>query len=174
MVQQKKIEITAATAERIRRSSCVVFVDYRGMTVAEATKLRRRCRESGVHYQVVKNRLIKRALAESALAPPEQVLEGPTALALAGNEPTAPARVLMEFKKDTEHLTIKGGFLGKTWLEPPAVEALAKIPSREVMLARLTGSLKGPIVRVAWALRAPAAKLAMALKAVASRTPAAA
>ncbi len=174
MVQQKKIEITAAAAERIRQCPCLVFVDYRGMTVGEATKLRRRCRENGVHFQVIKNRLIKRALAESALAPPEKVLEGPTAVALALKEPTAPARVLLEFKKDSEHVAIKGGFLGKTWLEPPAVEALAKIPSREVMLARLTGSLKGPIVRVAWALRAPVAKLAMALKAVASRTPTAA
>lgn len=174
MVQQKKIEITTAIAERVRQSPCLVFVDYRGMTVKEATKLRRRCREAGVHYQVIKNRLIKRALAESALAPPEAVLQGPTAVALALKEPTAPARVLAEFKKESEHLAVKGGYLGKTWLDPQAVEALAKIPSREVMLARLSGSLKSPIVRVAWALRAPVAKLAMALKAVAARTPAAA
>jgi len=172
MVQQKKIEIATQIAEQLRQAKATVFVDYRGMTVGEATKLRRRCRQSNIRYQVVKNRLAKRALSAAGILPPEAVLQGPTALALALAEPTAPARVLTEFRKECGHLAIKGGFLGKQWLDGKSVEALARIPSREILLSRLLGSLCAPLVRSVWALRAPVAKLAMALKGVAAKKPA--
>ena len=172
MVQQKKIEIATKVAGQLRQAKSTVFVDYRGMTVREATKLRRKCREAGIAFQVVKNRLAKRALSEIGILPPEEVLRGPTALALGLGEPTVPARVLTEFKRDCGHLAIKGGFVGTRWLDSKSVEQLARIPSREVLLARFLGSLRAPLIRSVWALRAPVAKLAMALKAVEAKKPA--
>jgi len=169
MVQEKKIEAVARIAEQIRRSKATLFVDYRGMTVAEATRLRRRCRQANVTVRVIKNRLAKRAFADEGVPPPEEVLLGPTALAFGEDEPTAPARVFSEFAKDCQHVKIKGGFLGSRWLDAKGVERLSKIPAREVLLARLAGSLQGPLVRLAWVLHAPVTQLAMGLKAVAGK-----
>jgi large subunit ribosomal protein L10 len=169
MVQQKKVESVAKISDQVKRSKATVFVDYRGMTVGEATQLRRRCREANVRYLVIKNRLAKRALSEAGVPPPEDVMRGPTAIAFAEQEPTAPARVLSEFAKACQHLAIKGGFLGTRWLNPKSVGELSKIPPREVLIARLAGSLKSPIARLAMVLQAPVAQLARALKAVAEK-----
>lgn len=169
MVQQKKVESVGKIREQLRRSKATVFVDYRGMTVGEATRLRRRCREANVRFLVIKNRLAKRALSEAGVPLPEETLRGPTAVAFAEQEPTAPARVVSEFAKGCQHLAIKGGFLGARWLDSKAVGELSKIPLREVLLARLAGSLKSPIARLALVLNAPVAQLARALKAVAEK-----
>jgi large subunit ribosomal protein L10 len=139
------------------------------MTVAEATQLRRQCQSAGVNYRVVKNRLARRALDDLGMLPPDEVLQGPTAVAIASDEVTAPARVLAEFAKDSEHLVLKGGFLGERWLEAAGVEQLAKIPPREQLLTRLAGDLRSPLNRLAWALKAPLAKMGMALKALAQQ-----
>jgi len=169
MVQQKKIEIVTEFTDQLRRSKATVFVDYRGMTVGEATRLRRRCREAGVRFRIIKNRLAKRALNAVGVSPPEEVLRGPTAIALGEEELTAPARVLSEFAKDCKHVSIKGGLLGNRWLDAKNVEQLSRIPSREVLLARLAGSLRSPIARLAWVVRAPIGQLARALRAVAEK-----
>jgi large subunit ribosomal protein L10 len=169
MVQAKKVEVVTAVVDSIRRSKSSIFVDYRGLTVAEATRLRARCREANVLYHVIKNRLTRRAYEQVGMHPPQAMLEGPTAIAFGVADPTAPARVFMDFLKTTEHVHIKGGFVGAQWLDAKGVAALSRIPPREVLLARLTGSLKGPIVRFVWGMRSPAAKLAMALKAVAEK-----
>ncbi|KPL12932.1 hypothetical protein AMJ85_00825 [candidate division BRC1 bacterium SM23_51] len=169
MVQEEKIEIASRLAEQIRQAKVMVFADYRGMTVKEATELRARCRQSNVRFQVVKNRLAKRGFGEAGVAPPEEILRGPTAIAFGWEEPTTPARVLAEFAKDCEHLAIKGGFLGERWLDTASVEQLAKIPPREILLSRLVGSLHSPLRRLAWVLRAPTVQLATTLKAVAAQ-----
>jgi len=169
MVQQKKIETVATLTGQIQRSTVAVLVDYRGMTVGEATRLRRRCRESSVRFQVIKNRLAKRAFEGAGISPPEEVLRGPTAIAFGEKEPVAPARILSEFAKDCKHLAIKGGFLGRRWMDAKSIEQLSKIPSREVLLARLAGCLQGPITRLLWALQAPVGQLARVLRAVAEK-----
>jgi large subunit ribosomal protein L10 len=118
---------------------------------------------------VIKNRLAKRAFEVVGVVPPGEVLRGPTALALATDEPTAPARVLADFAKDSEHIAVKGGFLGDRWLEAAHVQQLATIPSREVLLARLAGSMRSPLNRLAWVLKAPIAQLGFALRALADQ-----
>lgn len=169
MVQARKIENVGKIAERVRSAKATVLVDFRGMTVKEATQLRRRCREVDVDFHVVKNRLARLALGQIGLRPPDEVLRGPTALAVAMGEPTACARVLTEFRKDCQHAVVKGGFLGAAWLDAKAVEQLARVASREVLLQRLARSLCMPLVRLAYALRAPAGQLAMILKAAAEK-----
>lgn len=169
MVQKKKIEAVEQIAANIREAKSAVFVDYHGLTVAEANDLRARCREANVRYRVVKNRLAKRAYDAAGVAPPERVLRGPTAIAFGLDDPTTPARILAEFAKDNEHITIKGGFLGDEWLDVAAVEQLAKIPPRDQLLARLLGSLRAPLTKLVWVLRAPLSQLTVALKAVAEQ-----
>ena len=169
MVQEKKVQAVAEILEQIRGSKASVFVAYRGLTVAEANRLRARCREANVRYHVVKNRLAKRAFGEMGAIPPEDVLVGPTAVAFGVEEPTAPARVLTDFLKHTDHIAIKGGFLGTKWLDPTRVEQLSRIPGREVLLGRLLGSLKSPLQRLVWDLRSPVGQLAVALAAVAEQ-----
>lgn len=169
MVQEKKIEIASQIAKQIRQAKAMVFVDYRGMTVREATELRVRCQQANVRFRVVKNRIAKRGFGEAGVAPPEETLQGPTAIAFGWEEPTVPARVLAEFTKQCKHLAIKGGFLGERWLDTAGVEQLAKIPPRDVLLSRLAGSLHSPLRRLAWALRAPTMQLAWSLRAVAEQ-----
>jgi len=169
VVQTRKIEMVGKIAELVRGAKAAVLVDFRGMTVREATQLRRRCREVDVDFHVVKNRLAKLALGQIGLRPPDEVLRGPTALAVAMSEPTACARVLTEFRKDCEHAAVKGGFLGTAWLDAKAVEQLARVESREILLQRLAGSLRGPLVRLARVLGAPVVQLAMVLKAAAEK-----
>jgi large subunit ribosomal protein L10 len=169
MVQKKKLEMVESLVATARGASASVFVDYRGLTVAEANQLRVSCTEGQVRYRVVKNRLVKRALAEIGLMPPAEALRGPTAIAFAEEEPTAPARVLLAFAKDCEHIKVKGGFLGDQWLEAAAVEQLSKIPSREALLGRLVGDLRSPLVRLSWVLKASVGQLAQALRAVAEQ-----
>jgi len=169
MVQQKKVESALKIAERARAAQSAVFVDYRGLSVQEANRLRTLCREAGVVFQVVKNRLAKRALEEVGTSPPEEILRGPTAIAFGMEDPTSPARVLSDFAKQSEHLKIKGGFLGEKWLDQAGVQTLAKIPPREVLLARLMGGLRSPLVKLGWVLRAPLAQLSVGLKAVAEQ-----
>ena len=169
MVQKKKVDTVAEIAGDLGESKATVFVDFRGLTVGEATRLHADCRRANVRFRVVKNRLAKRAFAEKGLAVPEAVLRGPTALAMALEEPTGPARVLINFVKACEHLVIKGGFLGRKWLDAAAVELLSKIPPRRELLARLAGDLKSPLARLTRVLKASVSQLGIVLKAVAEK-----
>lgn len=169
MVQQMKVESVGRIAGNLTEAQSTVFVDFRGLTVEEATKLRAECRQAGVRFLVVKNRLAKRAFEQTGTTPPQAALRGPTALAMGAEEPTAPARVLMDFIKSCEHLVIKGGFLGDQWLDEAGIGQLAKIPSREALLGRLVGDLKSPLTKLTWVLKASVSQLGIALKAVAAK-----
>ena len=133
-------------------------VDYRGLTVAEDTALRKALREAGVHYKVFKNTLIKRAAEGTDFAQLDPVLDGPTALAVSKDDATAAARVFAKFAKTSPKLEIKGAVVEGKFYDAKAVQALAEIPSREELLGRLLGSIKSPISNFARVLNQIAQK----------------
>jgi len=133
----------------IKGAQSLVLVDYRGITVDDDTKLRRALREAGVQYKVYKNTLIKRAIKGTAFEPVSDLLEGPTAIAVSTTDATAPARVLYENAKTMTSLEIKGGIVEDAFYDAAAMEQIASIPSREVLLGKLLGSIQSPITNLA-------------------------
>lgn len=153
-----KKQTVAEIKEKFENAHSVVVVEYKGLSVENATELRAKFRAEGVDYCVLKNTLVKRAANELGIDSLDSFLEGPSAFAFGMKDAVAPAKILSEFiKKDkTESITLKTGLLGKDALSVKQIEALAALPSREVLLARLLGSLNGTIasfVRVLEAIR---------------------
>ena len=126
-----------------------VVVDYRGLTVEQDTKLRKQLREAGVSYKVYKNTMIRFAAKGTAFEALEPNLEGPTALAVSKEDATAPARILAEFAKKADKLEIKAGVVEGTYYDQKGMQVIATIPSREVLLGKLLGSIQSPITNFA-------------------------
>ena len=148
-----KVEIKAPIVEEIssviKDASGIVVVDYRGLTVAEDTALRRQLREAGVSYKVYKNTMMRRAFEGTDFASLDPVLEGPSAIAVAVEDATAPARVIAKFAKTAPALEIKAGVVEGTFYDADGMKAIAEVPSREELLSRLLGSMKSPISNLA-------------------------
>ncbi len=153
-----KQPIVAEIAELLDGAASAVVVDYRGLTVAQDTELRKKLREAGVVYKVYKNTMIKRAAEGTAFAALEPHLEGPTAIAVSKDEATVPARVLAEFAKKADKLEIKGGVIEGTYYDAKGMQVIATIPSREILLGRLLGSMQSPIANFARVLNQIAEK----------------
>ena len=144
-----KQPIVDKIAEEIKDAQSVVLVDYRGLTVAQDTELRKQLREAGVTYKVYKNTMIRFAAKGTAFEALEPNLEGPTALAVSKEDATAPARILAEFAKKADKLEIKGGVVEDTYYDAKGMQVIATIPSREVLLGKLLGSMQSPITNFA-------------------------
>ena len=140
-----KAPIVDEISEKIKTAHAAVLVDHRGLTVEQDTQLRRQLREAGVSYKVYKNTMMKRAFEGTDFAELDKLLDGPSALALAEEDVTAPARVLVKFAKTANKLEIKGAIIEGTFYDVAGVEELAQVPSREELLGRLFGSWKSPI-----------------------------
>jgi large subunit ribosomal protein L10 len=140
-------------------------IDYRGLKVGEATELRRKIRETGAKYQVIKNTLAKRALAGTALAPLEPHLKGMTGLAFTAKDPVALAKTLNDFAKDVPAVVFKAGVLAEKSLDDKQFKALATLPSKEALLSQFLSVLQAPIQQLLGVLQAPARDLVMVLKA---------
>ena len=133
----------------INGAQSVVVVDYRGLTVAEDTQLRKQLREAGVSYKVYKNTLVNRAVEGTEFESLRDSLEGPNAFAVSTEDATAPARVLAEFAKKAPNLEIKAGVVEGTFYDAEGMKAIASVPSREVLLSKLLGSIQSPITNLA-------------------------
>ncbi|HJA44236.1 MAG TPA: 50S ribosomal protein L10 [Candidatus Dorea stercoravium] len=144
-----KQPIVQAIVDDITGAESVVLVDYRGLTVAQDTELRKQLREAGIIYKVCKNTMMKRAFEGTELAALEEHLEGPSAIAISKDDATAPARILCKFAKDAKALELKGGVVEGTVYDVAGLTELAKIPSREELLSRLLGSMQSPITNFA-------------------------
>ena len=167
MPNKHKLETVAAVKEKLAQSKSVVVADYRGLSVGKMTTLRAKLREQGVELRVVKNRLAKIALKESGMDPMDPYLKGMTTIAFGIQDPVSPAKVLAEFAKDNEQLRILGGQMDNQLLDAAGINELAQLPSREVLLSRLLGSLTSPISKVAYGLNQTVAKTVYAFDAVA-------
>ena len=144
-----KQPIVEAIAEEIKDAQSVVLVDYRGLTVAQDTELRKQLREAGVVYKVYKNTMMKRAFEGTEFEGLENCLEGPSAIAVSKDDATAPARILCKFAKDAPALELKGGVVEGTVYAVAGLTELSKIPSREELLSKLLGSIQSPITNFA-------------------------
>ena len=144
-----KAPVVQAIADDIAGAAGVVIVDYRGITVAEDTELRKQLREAGVIYKVCKNTMMKRAFMGTDLEGLNPYLEGPTAMAVSKTEATAPARIICEFAKKAKKLEVKAGVVEGNVYDAAGVGQLASIPSREVLIGRLLGSMQSPIANFA-------------------------
>ena len=157
-----KVELKQPIVDEIKASlegaQGVVVVDYRGLTVEQDTQLRKQLREAGVVYKVYKNTLVKRAIAGTEFEPMTDMLEGPTAIAICTTDATAPARVLAEFAKKADKLELKGGVVEGTYYDAAGIGVIASIPSRDVLLGRLLGSMQSPITNFARVLNQIAEK----------------
>ena len=153
-----KQPIVAEIAELLDGAASAVVVDYRGLTVAEDTALRKQLREAGVTYKVYKNTMIRFAAKGTAFEALEPNLEGPTAIAVSKDDATAPARILAEFAKKAPKLELKAGVVEGTYYDQKGIGVIATIPNREVLLGRLLGSMQSPITNFARVIKQIAEK----------------
>jgi large subunit ribosomal protein L10 len=163
--KEKKGQVIDSLQEVISRCSVGVLTDYRGLTAAEMTALRRQLREAGVEYRVVKNTLARFAAERAGRDELLGFFEGPVAIAFGYGDITEPAKALAAYMQDAKvEMTIKGGFLVDRLLSAAEVDNLSKLPSREVMLARVVGGIQSPISALLNRLAAPMTGLAVVLK----------
>jgi len=138
---EEKQKITQDLHERFSKSAIVVVTDYKGLDVSSMNDLRRKLREEDIEFQVAKNTLLMRAAKDTEVALIQGYFKGPSAVALSYTDPVAPAKILTQFAKDHQKLEIKGGVLNHKVLDAGAIMALAKLPSREVLLGQLLSVL---------------------------------
>ena len=157
-----KVELKQPVVDEIKGvlegAAGAVIVDYRGLTVEQDTQLRKKLRGAGVTYKVDKNNLIKRAAEGTEFAALEPQLEGPTALAVSKEDATAPARILAEFAKTAPKLELKASIVEGNYYDQAGTQVIATIPSREVLLGKLLGSIQSPITNLARVLNQIAEK----------------
>lgn len=165
MATPRKVEAVEDVRDKLSRAQSLVVTDYRGLTVAQIQDLRRRLRAANVEFVVVKNTLARRAADESGLEGLKDELVGPVGLAIGYEEPMAPAKLVNEFIRQTRLLSIKSGMLGGQVLDADAVKRLGDLPSREVLLGQLAGTLNHSVAQVATALQSVVQQLANGLDA---------
>ena len=153
-----KQPVVQEIAELFNGAQTAVAVDYRGLTVAEDTELRKKLREAGVTYKVYKNTLVRLAAKDTAFEALGPVLEGPTAIAVSKDDATAPARILADFAKTAKALEIKGGIVEDKYYDAAAMQTIASSPSRDVLLGRLLGSMQSPVANFARVIKQIAEK----------------
>ena len=153
-----KQPIVQEIAENVKDAQSVVVVDYRGLTVAQDTQLRKELREAGITYKVYKNTLMNFAFKGTEFESLTDVLEGPNAIAISKDDATAPARLLAKFAKTVPALEIKAGVVEGNFYDTEAMKDISNIPSREELLARLFGSWQSPITNFARVIKQIAEK----------------
>lgn len=153
-----KQPIVQEISENIKDAQSIVVVDYRGLTVAEDTQLRKQLREAGITYKVYKNTLVNRAIQGTEFESLKEALEGPNAFAISTTDATAPARVLAKFAKTAPALEIKAGVVEGNFYDTKGMAAIAAVPAREELLSRLLGSMQSPITNLARVLNQIAEK----------------
>lgn len=153
-VLENKKAIVAQLTERFQNAQAGVLADYRGLTVEQDTALRVKLREAGVEYTVVKNNLTRFAANAAGLTELDEVLHGPTAIATSNDDVIAPAKVLVDFAKENDALEIKAGFVDGKVISLDEVKTYASIPTKEVLISKMLGSMLSPIGALARTLQA--------------------
>ncbi len=162
----EKVEEVKELMDKVQSAKSAVITGYTGLTVEEVTQLRAQLFHAKVEYHVVKNNLARLALNKSNITVLDDLLVGPTAIALAMGDAIAPARVLSKFAKEHEKLTLRGGWMDGRKITVQDIKALANLPSREVLLAKMLGSMMSPVSGIVQVLAGPMRKLVYVLSAV--------
>ncbi|MBN1505166.1 MAG: 50S ribosomal protein L10 [Candidatus Eisenbacteria bacterium] len=166
MATAQKQQIVEDLAKKMVAAKAIILTDFTGMDVLSISELRKKCRQAGVEYKVVKNTLTKRAARGTAYEPLVADLDGPTALALSSTDEVTAARVINDFRREHELPVIKFGLVEGKVLKPKEVQRLASLPSKEVLLAQFAGALKRPLASLSYALTYKLRQLACALEEV--------
>ena len=153
-VLKQKEEEVKKLAEKLKEAKIILLTDYRGINVADVTKLRADLRNTNSEYKVIKNNIIKRALDANGESGLDDLLEGPTALVIGTEDYLEPSKVIYNFSKNNEFYKIKGGIIDGKVMTAEEIITLAKLPSRQELMAKLAGALLGNITKLAVALDA--------------------
>ena len=153
-VLKQKEEEVKKLAEKLKEAKVILLTDYRGINVADVTKLRADLRNTNSEYKVIKNNIIKRALDANGESGLDDLLEGPTALVIGTEDYLEPSKVIYNFSKNNEFYKIKGGIIDGKVMTAEEIITLAKLPSRQELMAKLAGALLGNITKLAVALDA--------------------
>ena len=153
-ILEQKQQIVETLAAKIRDAKSGVLVKYEGITVADDTALRAALRKAGVEYSVMKNTLTGKACEIAGYGDMKQYLSGMTAIAIGNDDPIAPAKIMKTFADKLDRFEIKAGFVDGGILDKAGVEALAEIPSKDVLIAKMMGSLMSPLYGLAYVLQA--------------------
>lgn len=164
--REDKVQIVAELKERLANSSSAIFVDYRGLTVEEVTRLRKQLREAGVIYKVYKNTLIEIAARQLDMEDITPYLTGPTAVAFGVEDPVTPAKLLSESMSSLKKMEFKAGIVEGKIVDVKAIEALAKLPSKQELIAKMLGSINAPIANLVGVLSGPMRAFIYALSAI--------
>ena len=154
-----KQPIVAEIKENVKDAASVVLVDYRGLTVAQDTELRKTMRQNDIIYKVYKNTMVKLALEGTGMEELDKDLEGPTAVAISKTDATAPARLVQNFAKTAPALEIKSGIVEGSYYDTEGIKQIALVPSREELLSKLLGSIQSPITNFARVIKQISEKL---------------
>ena len=168
ILEQKKA-LVSELAEKLKSACAGVFVNYKGISVSDDTKLRKELREAGVEYTVVKNTLLLRACEKAGLNGLEPVLKGTTAIAISKDDYVAAARILCKFAEDNKFFNAKAGFIDGEVVGESKVQELSKLPSKEILVAQVLGTMNAPITGFATVLNGTIRGLAIALNAIAEK-----
>ena len=166
MNREEKASVVSALSDKLSKAQIAIVTDYRGLTVSSFEELRGELKKSNAEIQVAKNTLLRRAVQDTSFELIQESLTGTTALTVSYDDPVAPAKILTKFAKYIPELSIKIGCLEGKSLDPAALEALAKSPSKEVMLGQLAATLNALPTNLARVLNAVPQKLLYALQAV--------
>jgi large subunit ribosomal protein L10 len=164
--RQEKVDVVDEVAARLSAASAVIVTEYRGMSVGQLAQLRRQLRPAGGEYKVYKNTLARLAAEQVGLGSLSELLVGPCAITFIESDAAAVAKALRDAAKANPLLVVKGGVMGGNVLSAADVEAIADLPSREVLLARFAGALQAPLVKTAGLLQALPRNFAYGLKAL--------
>ena len=162
---EQKQAVVAEVAKEIGGAQAIILAENRGLPVADMTKLRAKARASGVYFRVVKNTLVRRAVADTPFAPLADKMVGPLAYGI-GSDPVAVAKVLSDFAKGNDKFVVTGGAMRGQVLSAKDVAALAALPSREELLAKLLGTMQAPIAKFVRTLNEVPSKFVRGLAAV--------
>ncbi|KAB8144664.1 50S ribosomal protein L10 [Chloroflexia bacterium SDU3-3] len=164
MPTQRKIDQVADLTDKLSRAQVTLVADYRGLTVAEITDLRSRLRKSGAELIVAKNTLMEIAAKETGHTGLSELLAGPTAVAFAYDNASAAAKAIQDFNKGQKQLKVRGAMLGNSLLKEDALDQVAKMPTREQVLAQIVGGISSPVSGVVGVLNAAITNVLYALQ----------
>jgi large subunit ribosomal protein L10 len=157
IIAEKQLIVSEVT-DKLKSSSCTIVTDYRGLNVAQVTLLRKTLREAGIEFTVLKNTVARRATANAELTELDEFLTGPTAIAFSKDDVISPAKILTEFAKKNDKLSVKAGIVEGRVVGYDQIKALADLPSREGLLSMLLSVLQAPVRNFALAVKAVAEK----------------
>ena len=166
MARPEKVAVVEEIRTKLSESDAAVLTEYRGLTVHDLAELRGSLRSSGTEYKVFKNTLARLAVAGAGLDDITSLLEGPVAIAFVRGDAAAAAKALRDFQKINPALIVKGGLLGERVITPADIEALAELPSREVMLTQIAGMFQAPLTKAAGLFQAFTRNLAYGVQAL--------